>query len=128
VIGRPSGIVQFNDTSSSPVAGTKEVWISKCPGAAPDASVTNPPAGKCYVSSTSWGMAMGLNWFEAPGADPAYTDTLANSQANSGAPICEAYAANGPWYINFRLTYRPADCSWATCAVTGQWNYSGFSP
>ncbi|HZZ94540.1 MAG TPA: hypothetical protein VFE23_18395 [Usitatibacter sp.] len=128
IIGRPSGVVQFNDTSSSPQAGMKEVWISKCPGAAPDASVTNPPAGKCYVSSSSWGGPTGINWFEAQGSDPAHTDAVANSQINSGAPVCEAYASTGQWYVNFRLTYQPGDCQWGTCSVTGQWNFSGFTP
>jgi len=115
--------LQFADTTNSPSAATREVWISHCPGVY-DSSVLNPP-GRCYASDTDGGVVLALNWFESPGSDPASDDVLANTYG-----ICEAYATNGPWYVNVRWTYPDANCPWGAgaCGYTGQWNYSAFSP
>lgn len=118
----------FSDATNSPTSGTREVWISHCPGsfdASVDTSLTDANPGRCYISDTDVGAQLSLNWFEAPGVIPAVTDSTANAYG-----ICEAYATNGPWYVNVRWTYQDASCPWGIgqCGYVGQWGYSGFTP
>ena len=124
--GAVSAKVQFNDATASPSSGTKEIWISKCPGvfdSSVDTDNTAGPAGKCYISDNTTGTSTVLNFFTAPGLDPATTDLVANTYS-----ICEAYSSSGTWYINFRWTF--PDCQWGLgqCGYTGQLQNSGFSP
>jgi hypothetical protein len=72
---------------------------------------------------TGSGSAFPNDFFQAPGANPATDDTMSSSYH-----ICEAYTSAGPWYVNVRYTYTPASCPWGKCGLTGQTNYSGFTP
>jgi len=129
----------FADATNSPSTTTnqvvKEIWISRCPGVFDtnpndmgyvDQSLTDANHGRCYVSDTMTGDVNTLDWFSAPGADPATTDSTADAVG-----VCEAYASKGQWYINMRWTYDASTCPWMSsggCGFTGQWNYSGYSP
>jgi len=126
--GAKSAKFQFADATNSPSVGTKEVWISHCPGvfdSSVDTSLADANPGRCYISDSLSGDATTLNWFAAPGTDPSATDALANAVG-----ICEAYSTNGPWFVNFRWTYQDASCPWGVgaCGYTGQWNVSGYAP
>lgn len=108
-------------STGSPSSGTVEVSINHCPGVI-DTNGTytqGVTGGKCYLSFAMDASVHNLPWFEKVGTGgAAATDAMANQYS-----ICEAYATNGPWYVNVRYNFTgtSADMAW-------QWNWGYYNP
>jgi hypothetical protein len=99
--------------TNAPSSGTVEVSINHCPGVIDTARqyVQGTNAGSCYKSFPVDQNEHDQFWFEAVGVGgAAATDAMANTYG-----VCEAYATNGPWYVNVRYTYTvagPRNMTW----------------
>jgi len=99
--------------TNSPSSGTVEVSINHCPGVIDTAGqyVQGTNAGSCYKSFPIDQNEHDQFWFEAVGrGGAAATDAMAKTYS-----VCEAYATNGPWYVNVRYNYTvagPRNMTW----------------
>ena len=101
--------------------GTVEMSINKCPGVIDTTGAYKGGAtgGNCYKKITVDASLHWLTWFEAPGINPSATDAEANQFG-----ICEAYASNGPWYVNVRYN----TTSGARADYLWQYNWDSYAP
>ena len=87
-----------------------EIWISKCKG-----MPANPPQGGCYIASTSLLGPVGLIW------QTILTGKLSTPTAVNNAGRCYAPTADGPWYVNVRVTFDNCPAGYPTFGNSCGW-------
>jgi len=108
-------------TTGSPTQGTVEISINHCQGVIDTTGqyVQGTTGGKCYGSFPIDQSVRTLPWFETVGSGAAAADAMANLYG-----ICEAYATNGPWYVNVRYNFPDG----GTRDMAWQLNWGYYTP
>ncbi len=91
------GTVEMTYGSMSPVSGSYEISIGRCPG------VIDPSVSSCYTQTTN-DSDVELSWITKP---------------TKGSTACLLRAMT-PYFVNIRYTY--SRCAFGTCGLSVQWD------